>query len=79
MRALVEAKVIVRIFNDTIGQGHDRNSAVLLRRLRDRAQSQGRSPRPNRRERYRNVYSGYQLLRYEWERLPVDGVLKRQR
>src|ERR1700741_2986072 len=42
-RALVEAEVIVRIFNDTIEQGHGERTPVLADRLRDRLAGPGKT------------------------------------
>ena len=77
-RALVDAEVIVRIFNDTIEQGHSENSAVLAGRLQDRLPRPGKQLRPISPSDIAEVYSGYKMLRQDWERVPIGGTLLRQ-
>src|SRR5215831_1552924 len=70
-RALVEAEVLVRIFNDTIEQGHRENSPALAGRLRERLIGPGRKPRPISPSDMAEVYAAYKKLRQDWETLPI--------
>ncbi len=77
-RALNEAEVLVRIFNDTIEQGHRENSTVLAGRLREglaspRTKLRSISPRD-----IAAVYSAYKRLQQGWRTLPIGGTLTRQ-
>jgi hypothetical protein len=76
-RALVEAEVLVRIFNDTIEQGHSERSPVLAGRLRERLARPGKQPRRIGPTEVAEVYSTYKALRQDWERLPIEGILVR--
>lgn len=77
-RALVDAEIVVCIFNGTIEQGHSENSAVLAGRLRDRLPRPGKKLRPISPSDIAEVYSAYKVLRQDWERVPIGGTLVRQ-
>jgi hypothetical protein len=77
-RALIKAEVLVRIFNDTIEQGHRENSTVLAGRLRDRLPSPGTKLRPISPRDIAAVYSAYKVLQQDWRTLPIGGTLTRQ-
>ncbi len=74
-RALVDAEVVVRIFNDTIEEGHSENSAVLGGRLRERLPPPGKKLRSIGPSDIAEVYSAYKFLRQDWEALPVGATL----
>lgn len=77
-RTLIEAEVLVRIFNDTIEQGHRENSTVLAGRLRDRLASPRTKSRPISPGHIAAVYSAYKALQQDWRTLPIGGTLTRQ-
>jgi hypothetical protein len=77
-RALIEAEVLVRIFNDTIEQGHAENSTVLAGRLQDRLASPTTKLHPISPRNISAVYSAYKALQRDWRRLPIGGTLTRQ-
>jgi hypothetical protein len=70
---LNEAEVLVRIFNDTIEQGHAETSPLLRKRLR------GRLARPGLQRSFGDaeiseVYAAYRDMLSTWEKLPVGGT-----
>jgi hypothetical protein len=73
-RALVDAEIVVCMFNGTIEQGHSEKSAVLANRLKDRLPRPGKISPSDIAE----VYSAYKVLRQDWERVPIGGTLVRQ-
>jgi cation diffusion facilitator CzcD-associated flavoprotein CzcO len=75
-RALIEAEVLVRIFNDTIEQGQ--KSIVLAGRLQDRLASPRTKLRPISLRDISAVYSAYKALQQDWRTLPIGGTLTRQ-
>jgi hypothetical protein len=78
-RTLADAEILVCIFNGTIEQGHDENSAVLARRLQqDRLPHPGKKPRAISPNDIAAVYSAYKVLRQDWEKVPIGGTLVRQ-
>jgi hypothetical protein len=77
-RALVEAEVLVRIFNDSIEQGHGENSTVLAGRLQDRLAPPRTKLRPISPRDISAVYSAYKALQQDWRTLPIGGTLTRQ-
>ena len=73
-RALVEAEVLVRVFNDTIEQGHGETSPVLARRLQQRHSEQRLSASAIR-ANIPAVYASYRKVQTLWTSTPVDGTL----
>ena len=72
---LNEAEVLVRIFNDTIEQGHQESSAVLRSRLNDRLWRRGEAPREINAAEISAVYAAYNAVRQSWRQVPVGGAL----
>jgi hypothetical protein len=70
---LSEAEVLVRIFNDTIEQGHSQTSPVLYGRLKECWAC--RKPREITRTEIAEVFATYQKLLLEWRNLPVGAAL----
>jgi hypothetical protein len=73
---LNEAEVLVRIFNDTIEQGHAENSPVLQQRLRERLRRPGLESRSFGAAEISKVYAAYQDMLASWRELPVGGKLE---
>jgi hypothetical protein len=73
---LNEAEALVRIFNDTIEQGHDERSPVLHARLRERLARPGLDFRRFSEAEISDVYSAYKDMLSQWQRLPVGGRLE---
>jgi hypothetical protein len=72
---LNEAEALVRIFNDTIEQGHPESSAVLRSRLNDRLWRRGQAPREITAADVSKVYAAYSAVRESWRRVPIGGNL----
>jgi hypothetical protein len=72
---LNEAEVLVRIFNDTIEQGHSASSAVLGERLRGRLARSGRELRRFSDDEIAAVYAAYDDMLSKWTNLPPGGRL----
>ena len=72
---LNEAEVVVRIFNDTIEQGHSQTSRVLRERLKQRWNAAGQHPREFSPEEIAAVFADYGSMRLRWANLPVSGRL----
>jgi hypothetical protein len=72
---LNEAEVLVRIFNETIEQGHPESSAVLRSQLNDRLWRRGEAPREIRAADISAVYAAYNAVRQSWRQVPVGGTL----
>jgi hypothetical protein len=72
---LNEAEVVVRIFNDTIEQGHPQTSRVLRERLKQRWNAAGRRPREFSPHEIAVVFTDYESMRLSWADLPVGGKL----
>ena len=73
--ALNEAEALVRIFNDTIEQGHAANSPLVRARLR------GRVVRPGLQRNFTDaeisqVYAAYGEMLERWKQLPVGGKME---
>jgi hypothetical protein len=77
-RALIETEVLVRIFNDTIEQGHEENSTVLAGRLQDRLACPRTKLHPISSRDISAVYSAYKALQQDWRTLPIGGTLTRR-
>jgi hypothetical protein len=77
-RPLGEAEVLVRIFNDTIEQGHGETSSVLHGRLKERlASSREQSPNISQAQ-IADVYATYRAILTRWQNTPVGGTLDLQ-
>jgi hypothetical protein len=74
-RPLNEAEVLVRIFNDTIEQGHGEASPVLRERLKERWAPPGRQPRAIPPAKIAEVFAAYREMRSRWQNVPVGGAL----
>lgn len=72
---LGEAEVLVRIFNDTIEQGHGETSAVLYSRLRERRASSAAGPRTIDQAQISKVFATYDDILSQWQNTPVEGAL----
>jgi hypothetical protein len=72
---LNEAEALVRIFNETIEQGHRESSAVLRSRLNDRLWRRGEAPREITAADISKVYAAYNAVRQGWRQVPVGGTL----
>jgi hypothetical protein len=73
---LNEAEALVRIFNDTIEQGHAEDSRVLQQRLRERLKRPGLPFRNFSAAEISGVYAGYKDMLASWQELPVGGKLE---
>lgn len=71
--ALNDAEALVRIFNDTIEQGHDKRSPVLLARLQGRLARPGLKFRSFSEAEISGVYAAYADILSKWQLLPVGG------
>ena len=74
-RALTEAEVLVRIFNDTIEQGHAEDSPLLQKRLRERLKRPGLEFRVFSAAEISKIYTAYKDMLSKWRELPVGGRL----
>jgi len=74
-RPLNEAEVLVRIFNDTIEQGHGKASPVLRGRLKERWAPPGHQPRHIPLEKIAEVFAAYREMLSRWKNVPVGGTL----
>ena len=74
--ALNEAEVLVRIFNDTIEQGHAVNSGVLERRLHERLARAGVERRSFSAAEIAAVYVAYEDMLGKWRDVPVGGAMQ---
>jgi hypothetical protein len=75
VRPLNEAEVLVRIFNDTIEQGHGEASPVLRGRLQERWAPPGYHPRDIPAEQIAQVFATYRDMLAKWRNVPVEGML----
>jgi hypothetical protein len=73
---LNDAEALVRIFNDTIEQGHAENSHVLQQRLRERLKRAGLKFRDFGAAETSEVYAAYRDMLASWQQLPVGGKLE---
>ncbi|MDB5582531.1 MAG: uncharacterized protein JWR80_7707 [Bradyrhizobium sp.] len=73
---LNDAEALVRIFNDTIEQGHAENSHVLQQRLRERLKRPGLRFRSFDAAEISEVYAAYKDMLAKWQELPVGGRLE---
>jgi hypothetical protein len=74
-RPITEAEVLVRIFNDTIEQGHGQTSPVLRGRLKERWAPPGSQPREISPTTIAELYTSYSGMLSKWKNLPVGGTL----
>lgn len=74
-RPISEAEVLVRIFNDTIEQGHGQTSPVLRGRLKERWAPPGTQPREISPATIAELYVSYGEMLSKWRNLPVGGTL----
>ena len=76
LAALNDAEALVRIFNDTIEQGHAEDSAVLQRRLCERTVRAGVAFRTFSAVEISEVYAAYRTMLAKWQELPVGEQLE---
>jgi hypothetical protein len=74
--ALNGAEVLVRIFNDTIEQGHAANSGEIERRLHERLARAGVEPCSFSAAEIAAVYGAYEDILAKWQALPVGGAMQ---
>lgn len=72
---LNDAEALVRIFNDTIEQGHAEDSHLLQQRLRERLKRPGLKLRHFGAAEISEVYAAYRDMLAKWQELPVRGKL----
>ena len=75
---LNQAEVLVRIFNDTIEQGHHENSPLLRERLKRRLARPGLEFRHFNAVEISSVYAAYKDMLSKWQQLPLGGRLELQ-
>jgi len=75
-RPLTEAEVLVRIFNDTIEQGHTQASPVLQERLKERWAAPGSQLREISGANIAEIFASYSKMQLKWRDLPVGGTLE---
>ena len=71
--ALADAEVLVRIFSDTILEGHDETAPILTHRLKDRRMAQKGMATA---AQIAAVFARYGNLRARWGDLPVGGSIE---
>jgi hypothetical protein len=76
LAALNDAEALVRIFNDTIEQGHLEDSLVLRQRLRERLVRPGVAFRTFSPAEISEIYAAYRAMLAKWQELPVGGQLE---
>jgi len=74
--ALNEAEVLVRIFNDTIEQGHAETSPLLRERLQRRLARPGLQFRHFSDAEIGEVYAACADMLAKWKKLPVGGKME---
>jgi hypothetical protein len=74
-RPLNEAEVLVRIFSDTIEQGHEESSPVLRSRLKERLSSPGRQPGEISKSEISEVFAAYRSILSKWQNLPTGDSI----
>jgi len=72
---LSEAEVLVRIFSETIQQGHGETAPVLSDRLKERRLPRGRKADVSAAQVCR-IFATYRDLRSRWSDLPVGGSIE---
>ena len=73
---LNDAEALVRIFNDSIEQGHAENSGVLQQRLRERLVRAGVEQRSFSAAEIAAVYAAYRDMLTKWREVPVGGEMQ---
>lgn len=74
---LIEAEVLVRIFNDALEEGHGAGSAALRTRLRENSWTPpGESARRFTDDQVFAACAAWNRMLELWERLPVGGALE---
>jgi hypothetical protein len=73
---LSEAEVLVRIFCETIEEGHGEASPVLSRRLEERRIPAGRATSRVGSAEIADIFERYRELRSRWANLPVGGSIE---
>jgi hypothetical protein len=76
LAALNDAEALVRIFNDTIEQGHAEDSPELQQRQRERLVRAGLEFRTFSAAEISEVYAAYRAMLAKWQELPVGGQLE---
>jgi hypothetical protein len=71
--AFADAEVLVRIFSDTIQEGHDETAPILVRRLKDRRLARRRAVSG---DEIAAIFARYKDLRTRWSDLPVGGSIE---
>jgi hypothetical protein len=72
-----EAEYVIRIFNDSLQQGHGADSAVLHARLRDNQwTAPGHAPRRFTDDEIAAVCAEWQRMLKLWQALPIGGTLE---
>jgi hypothetical protein len=72
---LSEAEVLVRIFNDTIEQGHAETSSVLYGRLKERQAYSAEGPRKISPAQISEVFASYKDILSKWKNTSVGSTL----
>jgi len=70
---LSEAEVLVRIFSETIQEGHQESAPILVHRLKDRRAA---ATRPISPAQIAATFANYQRLQTRWSELPVGGSIE---
>jgi hypothetical protein len=73
---LSEAEVLVRIFNDTIEQGHSETSSILHGRLKERRASSPQGPPNIGQVQISEVFATYNDVLSKWKNTSVGGKLE---
>ncbi|HET7234370.1 MAG TPA: hypothetical protein VFJ16_30430 [Longimicrobium sp.] len=74
---IIEAEVLVRIFNDALEQGHGADSPVLRARLREhRWTPPGQPPRPLTDDEIAAACAAWERMLELWTHLPAGGRLE---
>jgi hypothetical protein len=73
---LSEVEVLVRIFNDTIEQGHGETSSVLAGRLAERRATSAAGLRQIGPAQISAVFTSYKAILSKWQNTPVGGTLE---
>ena len=73
---LTEAEILVRLFNDTIEQGHGEKSPRLRALLRGRWAPPGKPRRQFGEAEIAAVFAAYQDVLARWRELPVGSTLE---
>jgi hypothetical protein len=69
-----DAEVLVRIFSETIREGHDAPTPILFARLKDRRLARGRPQVAV--AQTAEIFARYKDLRSRWAELPLGGAIE---